>query len=125
VDRTHTGGLYRIALPNGRSAEISPEQVRRIARGLGDHPDESRGVDGSPPIVEALESLPAEQRADALAVVLLRFGGKQDVESIAHTCELSAWRVWQLEEAFRQALDRVSAPRSPNGGLLAEASLRS
>ena len=120
MDRTHTSGLYRIALPNGRLAEISLEQLRRIARGLGDRPDEGRGADRCPPIVEALEMLPPEQRADALSVALLRFGGKQDVESIAHACELSAWRVWQLEEAFRQALDQVSAHRSSKGSPLAD-----
>lgn len=107
VDRVQTRGLYSIALPNGRSSDISAEQLRRIARGMGDHYDEPRGPDRSPPIVEALESLLPERRADALTVALLRFGGKQDVESIAQTSGLSAWQVWQLEEAFRQALERV------------------
>ncbi len=133
MDRTQTRGLYSIALPNGRSADVSAEQLRRIARGMGEHYDEPRGPDRSPPIVEAIEALPAERRADALAVALLRFGDKRDLESISHSRGLSAWQVWQLEEAFRQALGRVAAsgsdvqaelaaqlPESPTASLMSE-----
>ena len=114
MDRTPTRELYRISLPHGRSAEISAEQIRSIARGLGEEGSREHDTGRTPAVVEALEALPVEQRADALAVASRRFGDKQDVESIAHACELTAWRVWQLEEAFRQALDRV-ARGSANG----------
>ena len=117
MDRTQTRGLYSIALPNGRSTDISAEQLRRIARGLGDHFDVPRGPDRNPPIVEAIEALPADHRADALTVALLRFGDKQDIESISHSRGLSAWQVWQLEEAFRQALGRVAGPAQIVGEL--------
>ena len=120
MDRTPMRELYRIPLPHGRSADISAEQIRSIARGLGEEGNLARGSGRSPAVVQALEALPAEQRADALAVALRRFGEKQDVESIAQACGLSAWRVWQLEEAFRQALDQVPARRPSNGGPLAD-----
>ena len=62
-------------------------------------------MDGrAPSIIRALQALPAEQRAEALAVILKRFAEKQDVETIAHARGLSPWQVWQLEEAFRRAL---------------------
>lgn len=108
MDQVRTRDRYRISLPNGRSAEISVEQVSRIARGLGDGRDRAAESDRTPRVVEAFEALPCEQRADALAVALRRFGDKQDVESIARSCGLTAWRVWQLEEAFRQALEQVA-----------------
>jgi hypothetical protein len=100
---------YRIPLLNGRALHVPADQVRRIARGLGDHleqPDDGR----EPAIVQALRALPADQRAETLAVVLLRFGGKQDVESIAAERKLSPWQVWQLEEGFRAALAEVQGP---------------
>ena len=102
---------YRIGLLNGRSLELSADQVRRIATGLGEHLELSTENGRDPPIVEALRVLPPAQRADALAVVLLRFGEKQDIETISHACGLSPWEVWQLEEAFRRALAEVSVSR--------------
>ena len=110
MDQTRTRDRYRIVLPHGRSAELSGEQASRIARGMGDGRERTEGSDRSPRVVAALEALPAEQRADALAVVLRRFGDKQDLESIARSCGLSPWRVWQLEEAFRQALEEANRP---------------
>ena len=112
MDRTRTRELYRIELPNGRAAEISADQIRRITRGMGEHLDELLDSDSVPPMVQALESLPLHQRADALSVALRRFGDKQDVETISHICGLSAWQVWQLEEALRQAMLHVRAHES-------------
>jgi hypothetical protein len=105
---------YRIALPNGRTAALSADQLRRISRGLGDL------VDGhGARVVDALQALPEAQRADALAVVQLRFGAKQDVESISHDTGLSPWLVWQLEEAFLRALAEARASeRVTQAGLL-------
>lgn len=114
MDQTRTRDRYRLSLPNGRSAEISAEQVLRIARGLGEAHDGAGSSGRAPRVVEALASLPAEQRADALAVVLRRFGDKQDLESIARSCSMTAWRVWQLEEAFRQALERATDSGGPS-----------
>ncbi len=111
---------YRIDLPHGRSLELSADQLRRIATGLGDQPDAPPGDGQGPPIVEALRSLPAAQRADALTVALQRFGDKQDVETISRTCGLSPWQVWQLEAAFRRALAEVRMSRPRAGARLAE-----
>jgi hypothetical protein len=83
---------------------VSAEQLRRIGRGLGEQGGAEPAAGQDPPIVEALRALPPTQRADALAVALLRFGEKQDVESISQTCGLSPWEVWQLEESFRRAV---------------------
>jgi hypothetical protein len=102
---------YRIPLPNGRVLAVYPDQLRRIARGLGDHLDQPR-EDQDPPIVEALRALPADRRADAFNVAVLRFGEKQDVETIAHHCDLSPWRVWELEERFRHAVAEAQADRA-------------
>ena len=100
---------HRIALPNGRSLSLSDDQLRRIAQGLGNPFDAPLGNGRASPIVEALGALPADQRADALAVVLSRFAEKQDLETISHSRGLSPWRVWQLEEAFRRALAEAQA----------------
>ncbi len=102
---------YCIPLPDGRSLTLSVSQLRRLARGLGDHPA-AAGYEGQAlSIVQALCTLPLEQRADALAVALLRFGEKQDLETIAHQRHLSFWQVHQLEEGFRAALS--CAPLRP------------
>ena len=102
---------YSVALPNGRSLSLSAHQIELVALGLGHHggagPDDS-----APPIVEAMRALPPTERADAFAVVLLRFGHKQDIESIAHYSGLSPWDVWRLEEAFCQALAGLRATDS-------------
>ena len=101
---------YRIPLPDGRSLTLSASQLRRLARGLGAHPA-TAGYEGQlPPIVQALCTLPPEQRADAIAVALLRFGEKQDFETIAHQRHLSFWQVHQLEKGFRAALSRAPHP---------------
>ena len=104
---------YSIDLPHGRSLALSAEQLQRIATGLGDQLDAPPGNGQTPPIIEALRKLPEAQRGDALSVVLMRFGEKQDVETISHNCGLSPWQVWQLEAAFRRALAevRISRPR--------------
>jgi hypothetical protein len=109
---------YRVELENGRSLTLAAEQVRRIARGLGEpEPLESeRGAE--PPIVSAIRALPSAERAEAWAVAQLRFGDKLDIESIAHTRGLTPWRVWQLEEAFRQALTSASRVGPVGGGPL-------
>jgi hypothetical protein len=105
--------LYRIPLPKGRSMTLSDDQVRQIATGLGDDL-RGRPQDGrDPPIISALCALPPEQRAQAVSVVLLRFGDKQDVESISRSCGLNPWQVWQLEESFRRALADLQPPRPP------------
>jgi len=101
---------YRIPAPNGRAVEIGADQLRRIARGLGDHLDALSDDGQVPPIVRALCSLPISQRADALAVALHRFGDKQDVETISQACGLSPWQVWQYEEAFRRAVVEAQVP---------------
>ena len=102
---------YRIALPNGRTLSVYPDQLRRISRGLGDHLDQPR--DGQDPsIIEALRAIPIDQRADAFSVAVMRFGEKQDVETISHRCGLSPWQVWELEERFRQAVAESQAERS-------------
>ena len=93
---------HRIDLPNGRSLVVGAEQLLRIARGLGGANGRADG-DGGARIVQALRTLPIEQRADALAVALLRYGQKLDVESISQNRQMSIWRVWQLEEQFRRA----------------------
>jgi hypothetical protein len=120
VDQVQTRERYRIGLPHGRSAKLSGEQVLRIARGLGDGHERAEGAGRSSRIVEALESLPSEQRADALSVALRRFGDKQDLESIARSCGLTSWRVWQLEEAFRQALEQTAQPGPAEWGSLGD-----
>ena len=56
---------YRIPVPNGRFVGIGADQVRRIARGLGDHLDAPLSDGQDPPIVRALCALPISQRADA------------------------------------------------------------
>jgi hypothetical protein len=104
---------FSIPLSNGRSLTLLSEQLRRVARGLG---DESLALvadndQEEPPIVAALRALPAMQRSDALNVVLRRFSDKQDVETIAQISGLNSWMVWQLEEAFRQALASVRGTR--------------
>jgi len=104
---------FSVPLPNGRSLTLLSEQLRRVARGLG---DESLALvaDGDqqePAVVAALRALPAMQRSDALNVVLRRFSDKQDVETIAQISGLNSWTVWQLEEAFRQALASVQGTR--------------
>lgn len=101
--------LYRVALPNHRSLVIAGEQVRRIAVGLGARrAGPERGPE--PPVVAAVRALPPDRRADAFRVALLRFGHKQDLETICHRTGLAAWQVWQLEAAFRQALGRSTSP---------------
>ena len=99
---------YRIELENGRSLTLAADQVRRITRGLGepDHIGTEPGAE--PPIVTALRALPSIERAEAWAVAQLRFGDKLDIETIAHTRGITPWRVWQLEEALRQALASVN-----------------
>ena len=104
---------FVLPLPNGRSLTLLPEQLSRVARGLGDESlawttDQDPRV---PLIVTALRSLPTSQRSDALNVVLRRFGDKQDVETIAQTSGLNPWMVWRLEESFRQALAEVQRSR--------------
>jgi hypothetical protein len=54
--------------------------------------------------------LSANQRADALSVALMRFGDKQDIETISRSCGLEPWQVWQLEEAFRGAVAEIQKP---------------
>ena len=98
---------YSIGLENGRSLTLAADQVRRIARGLGGADELVSGQE--PPIVAAIRALPAVERAEAWAVLQLRFGEKLDLESIAHTTGLTPWRVWQLEERFRRALDEVQS----------------
>ena len=94
---------YSVALPNGRSLSLSAHQIELVALGLG-HTDVAGPDDSAPPIVAALRALPPTERADAFAVALLRFGHKQDIESISHYSGLSPWDVWRLEEAFCKAL---------------------
>jgi hypothetical protein len=94
---------HLIDLPHGRSLVVGAEQLLRIARGLGGADSRADGESGAR-IVQALRRLPIEQRADALAVALLRFGQKLDVESISQNRQISIWRVWQLEEQFRRAV---------------------
>lgn len=96
---------YSIGLANGRSLSLAADQVRRIARGLGEANEQV--LDQEPPIVAAIRAIPAAERAEVWAVLQLRFGEKLDLESIAHTTGLTPWRVWQLEERFRRALDEV------------------
>ncbi len=103
---------YRIPLPNGRSTTVSAEQVGQIATGLGEDMDPSPAGEQLPTIVKALRQLPPHERANALSVVLMRFGDKQDIESISRSCQLEPWQVWQLEDAFRQALADVQEPAS-------------
>jgi hypothetical protein len=95
---------FVIPLPNGRSLSISTDQLRRVARGLGESHLALATGRQEPPIVSALLALPPGQRGDALNVVLRRFADKQDVETIAQTSGLTPWQVWQLEESFHQAL---------------------
>jgi Mlc titration factor MtfA (ptsG expression regulator) len=108
---------FVLPLPNGRSLTLLPEQLRRVARGLGDESlARSAGHDQQePPIVLALRELPTAQRSDALNVVLRRFGDKQDVETIAQSSGLNPWMVWRLEESFRQALAEVQRSRPLTG----------
>lgn len=109
---------YRIDLHGGRALTVSADQLRRIARGLGERRGAESAAGQDPPIVEALRALPPTRRADALAVALLRFGDKQDVESIAHTSGLSPWDVWQLEESFRRAVAEARTATVPwTGGI--------
>ena len=111
---------YRIPLPNGRSTTVSAEQVGQIAIGLGGDMDPSPAGEQLPAIVKALRQLPPHERANALSVVLMRFGDKQDIESISRSCQLEPWQVWQLEEAFRQALADVQEPASAAEAKLAQ-----
>ena len=104
---------YRIDVHGGRALRVSADQVRRIARGLGEQRGTEAAAGQDPPIVQALRALPPTQRADALAVALLRFGDKQDVESISQTCGLSPWEVWQLEELFRRAVAEARMAAGP------------
>lgn len=104
---------FLLPLPNGRSLTLLSEQLRRVARGLGDE-SLARTSDHDqqePPIVTALRALSTSQRSDALNVVLRRFGDKQDVETIAQISGLNPWMVWRLEESFRQALAEVQRSR--------------
>jgi len=105
---------YSIGLDNGRSLTLAAGQVRRIARGLGEADEQTSGQE--PPIVAAIRALPTVERAEAWSVLQLRFGEKLDLESISHTTGLTPWRVWQLEEKFRRALDEIQgaapSPRS-------------
>src|SRR5438094_2230528 len=107
---------YRIDLPGRRALTLSADQLRRIARGRGEQPGARAAEGRDPPIVEALRALPPTQRADALAVALLRFGDKQDVESIAQTCGLSPWEVLRLEESFRRAVAEAGPATAPRTG---------
>jgi hypothetical protein len=102
---------YRIPLLNGRSLALTPDQLGRIARGLGEQTNASLHDGEDPLIVEALRSLLPTMRANALSVALMRFAQKQDIESISHACGLSPWEVWQLEEAFLQAIAEARASR--------------
>jgi hypothetical protein len=106
---------YSIELENGRSLTLAADQLRRVARGLGEPEQLGSGPEAEPLIVAAIRALPSAERAEAWAVAQLRFGDKLDIESIAHTRGLTPWRVWQLEEAFRQAL--VTANRARPVGL--------
>jgi hypothetical protein len=107
---------YAVVLPGGRALTLAAHQLEIIALGLGSH-DPSGSGESNQLIVEALEALPPTQRADAFAVALLRFGHRQDIESIASYSRLSPWDVCRLEAAFSQALaaaratrERVAAP---------------
>jgi len=102
---------YCIPLPDGRSLTLSVSQIRRVARGLGDHPSAAGHEGQALSIVQALCTLPPEQRADGVAVALLRFSEKQDIETIAHQRRLSFWQVHQLEEGFRAALSCAPSSR--------------
>lgn len=102
---------YAVALPNGRSLTLSASRLRHIARGLGDQLGEATSSQQEELIVEAFRRMPEDQRADALGVVLRRFGDKQDIESVAQQCGLTPWRVWQLEESFLKALAEARAAR--------------
>ena len=102
---------YCIPLPGGRTQTLSVSQLQRLARGLGHHPATEGPLGQALSIVQALCTLPPEQRADGIAVALLRFGEKQDIETIAHQRHLSFWQVHQLEEGFRAALSCAPAPR--------------
>lgn len=105
---------YTVALPNGRSLTLSASRLRHIARGLGDQLGETTSSQQEELIVAALRALPESQRADALGVILRRFGDKQDIETVAQQCGLTPWRVWQLEESFLKALAeaRAAQPRT-------------
>jgi hypothetical protein len=108
---------FVLPLPHGRSLTLLPEQLRRVARGLGDE-SLAWAADHDqqePPIVQALRAIPTTQRSDALNVVLRRFGDKQDVETIAQSSGLNPWIVWRLEESFRQALAEVQRSRPRTG----------
>src|SRR5712691_6671867 len=98
---------YRIELHNSRAQIVSADQLRRIARGLGDQVAGLLNGAAEALIVEALHALPPTQRADALSVAMLRFGDKQDLESISQACGLNPWHVWQLERAFRDAISEA------------------
>ena len=102
---------YAVALPSGRALSLAAHQLEIIALGLGS-PDRAGPAETDRLIVAALEALPATQRADAFAVVLLRFGHKQDIESIASYSGLSPWDVCRLEAAFFEALSAARATRS-------------
>jgi CHAD domain-containing protein len=108
---------YSIPLSNGRSLSVSADQLRRIARGLGGQLDAQVGNQDSA-IVRALKALPPSKRADALSVVVLRFGEKLDIESIALQRNLTSWQVWELEESFRRALADAQADTSQVEGEL-------
>lgn len=99
---------YSIPVRSGRAMALSASQLRQIATGLG-LTDFGAFSGDSPRIVRALLALPVCQRADAVQVAQLRFGGKQDVESIATQTGLNPWQVWQLETAFLRALEAEGA----------------
>jgi hypothetical protein len=104
---------YRLDLPRSRSLLISAEQIRRIAVGLG-CPEDAAPLGGNDPLIVAtLRVLPATARADAFAVALLRFGHKQDVETICRLAGLRSWRVCELEAAFVRAAGEARAARAP------------
>ena len=102
---------YAVALPDGRALTLAAHQLEIIALGLGS-PDRAEPDGGDSLIIAALKALPPTQRADAFTVALLRFGHKQDIESIASYSGLSPWDVCRLEAAFFQALSAARATRS-------------